>query len=643
MRIFLILLSASYLILEVMFNLNVLNLSFNEKLVPYLNYNDSISSWSAYLSAFGMTILLFGTLASLVKRKVILIFLAPTFFYLMSSLQPYLLEVIVDQLNEKTKEEMIQSYFISTGLKNGIESYKDVKIGNENKVFMAASPLIGSTIGLYEEGAVNKTNLYNQIFYKDLYRNTEKYMEDQKRILSERQDAYKTYVYIEDKRKTGLKGYNKAVLQDKNDLINSKYYTNESSGFTGALKDMRPYTKNNYAYFYDRYEKNVYNYFLSKLVCGGKNHCTEDLVLNVIKKDNSKFGFKTYEVNKEVCTFSKNYKKGLDIKAFDLEVKTSSKVEKVHRVLGEDYAKEYKYIFCKIDVSGRSEIAKKAYIKRNLDTFGVENLNAYESYEDFFKSSDYYAAPNKLLLSKYDIKLPTSWYSGDDKTLLKHAKMAYTENSKKWSHELMKEKLGYVVPYNYDNKQFYNYKKVKQEYYLKWGVLNVPKNSEFYNNRTPENFISVVGSDFKKYAGKDYRNKLVYYEDFRETVVLEKLKTLYYTTISLFLILANLGFILGQALTISGKLKPAQKLIACILPIILCLSAPLLLGNKYPSLNEQISESSVIPMAGTYHKWLLNGESLIYNGLNNIVLKDKEINGMFEVRLPLLPAPHKFF
>jgi hypothetical protein len=643
MKIFLILLSASYLILEIMFNLNVLNLSFNEKLVPYLNYNDSISSWSAYLSAFGLTILLFGTLASLIKRKIMLLILAPAFFYLVSSLQPYLLNIIVEQLNEETKEEIIQSYFISTGLKNEVETYKDLKIGSENQAFMAASPLIGSTIGLYEKGAANKTSLYNEIFYKDLYRNTEKYMEDQKRILSERQDAYKTYVYIEDKRKTGLKAYNNAVLHDRDELINSKYYTNDSGGFAGAVKHMKPYTKNNYAYFYDRYEGNVYNYFLAKLVCGGKNHCTEELVLNVIKKDNGKFGFKTYEVNKEVCTFSKNYKKGLDVKTFDLEIKTSKRVEKDHGLLGDDYARNYKYISCKLDVSGRSEIAKKAYIKRNLDTFGVENLNAYESYEDFFKSPDYYKAPMNLMLSKYDIKLPINWYSGDDKTLLKHAKIAYIENSKKWSYELMKEKLGYVVPYNYNNKQFYNYKKVKQEYYFKWGVLNVSTKSKFYNNRTPENFISAVGSDFKKYAGKDYRNKLVYYEDFRDAVVLEKSKTLYYTTISLFLILANLGFILGQTLTMSGKLKPAQKLIACVLPIILCLSAPLLLGNKYPSLNEQISESSVIPMAGTYHKWLLNGESLIYNGLNNIVLKDKEVNGMFEVRLPVLPAPHKFF
>ena len=207
----------------------------------------------------------------------------------------------------------------------------------------------------------------------------------------------------------------------------------------------------------------------------------------------------------------------------------------------------------------------------------------------------------------------------------------------------MKNKLGYVVPYNYNNEQFYNYKKVKQEYYFKWGVLNVSKKSKFYNDRTPENFISAVGSDFKKYAGKDYRNKLVYYEDFRDAVVLEKSKTLYYTTISLFLILANLGFILGQALTISGKLKPAQKLIACILPIILCLSVPLLLGNKYPSLNEQISESSVIPMAGAYHKWLLNGESLIYDNFNDILLKNKESIEFFEIKLPLLPAPHKLF
>ena len=157
MKIFLILLSISYLILEIMFNLNVLNLSFNERLAPYLNYNDSISSWSAYLSAFGMTILLFGTLASIIKRKVVLLILAPVFFYLMSSLQPYMLDIIVKQLNEETKEEIIQSYFISTGLKNEVETYKDLKIGSENKAFMAASPLIGSTIGLYEKGAVNSS------------------------------------------------------------------------------------------------------------------------------------------------------------------------------------------------------------------------------------------------------------------------------------------------------------------------------------------------------------------------------------------------------------------------------------------------------------------------------------------------------
>ena len=643
MKIFLILLSASYLILEVMFNLNVLSLSFNEKLVPYLDYNDSISSWSAYLSAFGMTIVLFGTLASLIKRKVILLFLAPAFFYLISSLQPYTLDMIVDKLNEEIKEEIIKSYFISTGLKNEIEAYKDFKIGNENKAFMAASPLIGSTLVLYEEGAVNKQSLYDQIFYRDLYKNTEKYMEDQKRILSERQDAYKTYVYIENKRKMGLKGYNQDVLQDRDNLINSKYYTNDSGGFVGALKYMKPYTENDYAYFYDRYEGNVINYFLAKLVCGGKNHCTEELVLNIIKQDNSKHGFKTYEVNKEVCEFSKNYKKGLDIKTFDLEIKTSKKVEKEHGVLGDNYAKKYKYVSCKLDVSERSRIAKYAYIKGNLDTFGVENLNAYEDYEDFSKSTDYYAAPRRMLLSKYNIKMPRNWYSGDDELLLKNAKVAYIENSKKWSYDLMKEKLGYVIPYGYNSKQFYDYKKVKQEYYLKWGVLNIPKNSKFNNNRTPENFILSVESDFKKYGGKDYRDKFIYDKNLKEIVVLEKIKTLYYTTMSLFLILANLGFILGQTLLIKGNSKPVQKVIACILPLLICLSLPLFLGNKYPSLTVLISKNSAIPMAGTYHKWLFNGERLIYDNLNNIILKENEMNEFFKVRLPVLPAPHKFF
>lgn len=596
-------LSCIYLLIEYIFNVNLVSMMGNDTIQNYSNvdfYGRGISSVGATLIALRFIVI--SKITNKTKFIIGLVF-SPIIFISVYFAQEKIVDIISDNTMKEAKLTQTYTHVYKKGIIHSSVNFNKIPAKSKEKepvdhVFFASV----SFWGFGFEDFINYANEKNQngdtldlenIFYADFNNNNDYYYSGYKAADYEVSNFYSDYskskrAFINKKDDIGYKVEN---YWDEKKSIEKKLVSN----YIKIKREYNKKIKNNI----NRYSAKVYDKFYMLAGCSTTS-CWDSLTKSI-----SKLGIS--DINKYCNVSSKNGKNTVSFKSDYINkklIKRSSYYNKFSSM---------GTIRCSVDVR-QIEREKRRFINNDFEqSYGINNFS-FGNAQSFSKSRELTNAIIRLANSKYGITLPKNWNRNDYQSFKKAAENNYIMEVETKIKNEIKNEIGFSLPLTLTKKEFLNNHNVVK--YLN-NNLGLYGNGVFKDNLSKDEFYQEYNDHMKKSIGIEYSNNIKD-EFFIDDVFKATIVPIIGVTFSLVFGLINLSFILKEVFVFFLRIKNKSiEILILINLMVVVLVTPFFMNNHYTNHEHFMvmfnSFENVHVLIAYFYKWFLNTETVIYS------------------------------
>lgn len=613
MRGFIVFLSFLYLIFEVFFNINFVNIISKDNLVYYSN----IDFWGRHVASIGATILflkfinLFFSIDKFLKMAFTFIF-AGVFYFSFFNAQEKLIDLASDSTPFYIKQNVANSYIYQKGFINNGSNFINIPEsvsfkGNEKAVFNSSLGFLAFSVnGFMDTDPKTIQQRYAQIMLNDLSIKSDYYYKaylDMSNKTFELEDRYQreSYELKESVKNASTEGWR--LVENKKDQIKENY---------NSLK--RTFDK--------KVEKEQKKYFSAVSNAVGMLFiCRSEECFNKFKKElvyisqDAKYKFPysiTFENN---CTISKKttteYNRYQTTVYGYKEYKTPSHLDKYS---------SFKSLNCNVDLRGWEKQIEYVVQKDFQNKYGVDELT-HQNSQDYFASGAFERQVHKEA-KRNGFKLPKNWHRNDKETFIKSVNRSNDQVANKAFDNAMIDQFGFSVPLGLSREDFLTNKQVDQKFKEEFGLgyfffdLNTQNEKDYY--------LNTYAKKIKEDNGVYYYSKMTNDFEFVNDIFKMNIIPLFSISMSLIFGLLNfcmiLNYLLMRVFNITGIASYVSFIIVTGVSFYLPTLAPVSY-HEQPFLMEVISGFEYrSPALALYYEWFLNFETIVYNFFKDSVL-----------------------
>lgn len=605
MRLFLLLLSIGYLLVEILFNINFINILSTNTMYQYEN----IDVVGRSISSFGASILLlrflfFKRFLNSPVKRFSSFFIIPLFFICFYLGQEKLVDHIVDISSVDIKSKYSKLFIYQKGYFNDSNSISEIPVLNNSK----HQEVLISTIGFWTFGIESVFNskinekLYSSILARDMINHPDAYYseyEKSKKIYDSFVSKYTNSMKeLFDRKVIELMNNMPTIFEKKRDgelklIKNYDYLKNK------FLKEVKKEKKNNVSQIYDifymytscsdsrcrdTWGKKFNNLMISKNL--------NSMTISSFCKNN-KYSTSYYQVDSKIINSKKGKStvKRTGISAVSCYINTSKIEQEIHNKISEDYYKQT----------------------------GISNFNLTK--DQFVNNGGIDKALMNKLKMDYDIVLPKNWKRTDMKALENALNVQISNKVNKEGLEKIKEEIGFEIPLFLKEKDLIKNKNVSKYLEDNLGI--------YYNNGVKK----LDKNEFVKEYEKIFKDKSGYYylknlnnNDYLDYIYKMSIIPLISIILSLSFGVINFIFITKEIISISYKKKCYLLEYSILITLFFFFSIiPFYFNNHYGNyigldniFNEIENNNKILSY---FYKWFLNVEGFIYSHLSPYFLK----------------------
>ncbi len=629
MQIFLILLSLSYLVIEIVFNINFVNIVHEDKMYLY----GSLDQWGRHVSSVGATIVLLRVFIIAKAPKIVTPFLLIIFYISFFAGQELLLDYITEKTPIEDKKNQSNAFLVKKGVINGVTSVSGLrphynKDEADNKVFLSSLGFLGFGYPDYLPD-ISKDNslLYSQILYRDMELNTGFHFAQFSESRRLRREIYRRY----ETQYSNLdsKGYSESQKAWKEKESNEKLFIDN------FWKVRHKYNKEKER-LYDTHIKELLSNLMWVVSCDDlKCSNTFNKKLKAINLLNAKkYNLKSvYPEN--ICR--KNGENGWTFRHINEDR------DKTHNGKANNAnTKSYNGHSCVFDSRAMTNVIYQEMDSRYIEEFGTANFE-FSNVDAFISSGELTRAIKTKVKNDYDIHLPSYWQRNDEKTFRNAIEKEFARNGAKIVQKEIAKKTGYDLPPNLYYDDFFKDKKVLNMLKNELGFFYTGK-LDPYKIDNNEKFIKYFKSRYQKDSGKYYQTELKNNNAFIDETFKQTILPVLSISLSLTFGLINFGFIVAGTLALIKPIKKHEHKISSF--IVLCgFIIPFFFNNHYVDqenftmLFESFKNQNII--FAYYYKWFLNMETLVITHLGDIVMRFEFVDHMLQRKISFNLADYK--
>lgn len=611
LNIFLLLLSFCYLIVEIVFNINFVNIISQDNLFYY----PSIGDFGRHVASIGASLLLirlfFNKVQKVTKTLFIVFSLSISLFYFLFFIgQEKIVDYISNQIPSYLKKEIATSYFYQKSFINSGNHFGILGVASDS-MSDVESVVFKSSLGFLafsNNGYMNidektsqerfKTILINDLHYKPKY---------YKNIYDD--GVYNAFEFY--KKYDSFQGSAKAQaeLAADNAWSTVEKYIEFSNKYNSAKRslDKDIDTKTN-SYF-----SNLKDYFFMLSKCDTQE-CFNAFDNKIRAMSSSPEYDFPYVISVQNNCNIVNGSKSHVVYVQNNGRESSNPASDMHK-----YLKGHKSLSCNIDLRGWENTIKKKVVDSYVKRTGVTEWH-HKDQKSFLNSG----ALNRMIIKKSKesgIILPSNWTINDKKTFYSAVNKNAVHVAQLQFNEMMELEFGFSLPLNLPRERFFNNPNFENYFKDKMGLMYVNYNVDAALNT--EHFVRYFSKHFEKKAGSYLFDKLNHDTDFIDDVFKANLVPLISISLSLTFGFVNFLVIVFNLLKLC---LPSHKVVTTILfsaLIVFWVLAPLTLLTYYQDsefvhlLSERLNQEK--HLLGYYYKWLLNLEVFVYNLFNETV------------------------
>lgn len=619
MQLFLILLSLSYLVIEIVFNVHFVNIVYNDQMYLY----ETLEQWGRHVSSIGATIIFLRLILSKLN-KLVTLFLLPFFYFGFFYGQEAALDYITEKTPIESKQLQASAFLAKKGVINGVSMINnlketDDKESSDNKAFLSSLGFLGFGYPEYlpkieEDNSI----LYSKILSRDLVLNTDFHYDQfaNSRVL--RRDIFRSYKYQYDKLDTKgryeankfweEKEKNEQLFLDNYTKIRYKYRKDREDGYSRHIQPII----DNFYWVIDHCDN-------SKCSKNYHNKLKEANALNA-----KELRMNSYNPEKSCI---KDGKKGWRFEIITGKgTKLNQGFDKSNNPLS------YNGYYCKLDTRKMERDLYSAIDLKYKNEFGTSNFS-YMNIDDFVKNGELTKAIKNKIKQDYDISLPSYWKRNDEKTFKKIILNKYKREGKNIVQNKILEQTGYLLPIDLEYDDFFKDKTVLKMLKNELGFFYTGK-TDPYSIDNHDKFLRFFEKRYQYDSGKHYQYELRNNEEFVDATFKQTILPVLSISLSLTFGLINFIFIIVGILTYFIKpLKKYQLKMTSGL-ILLGFFIPLFLNSHYVSqeefsvIFESMKDKSII--LAYYYKWFLNMETILIEILNDFIMQYEFIDALLQ-------------
>lgn len=608
MHYFLILLSFSYLVLEVVFNVHFVNIVFEDKMYLY----QYLDLWGRHIASLGATIVFLRVIIAKVN-KFVTPFLLISFYFSFFFAQEELLNYITNKTSMEEKQRQSGAFIVKKGVINEVTSVgnlspDDFKSSADNKVFLSSLGFLGFGYPEYlPQNSKENVSLYSQILHKDMELNTGFHFDQFSETRRLRREIFRKYDVQYSN--LNIRARNEGELawaeKEKNESLFIKKYS--------GIKLM-----------YEKEKEEIHKKHIMELVdnlmwvvsCNDLG-CDETFRKKLEKSNAimaSKFNLKS--------VYPQNICKKTGSRGWSFRYITDSR-DKTHQgVANKKNKNSYNGYSCFFDTRSYSKVVYKSLNQKFIDDFGTINFS-YNKVDDFIANGELEKAIRTKIKNEYNISLPYNWKRHDRTTFEKYIEKAFSINGEKIIQKEIFKQTGYNIPPKLYLDDFYKDKEVLKMLEEKLGFFYTGKYDPFKINNE-EKFKRFFKEKYKKESGHFYSEEIENNPSFVDITFKQTILPVLSISLSLTFGVINFAFVFtGTASLFSNKIKNNEFKISSFI-VVLFFTIPFLFNNYYVEqeafeiLFESFKDKNIL--FAYYYKWFLNMETILIYYLNDSVM-----------------------